>query len=157
MFHVILIRSRSGMRAVDRMEAQRRVHKACAATGATVTKITEARRFSIDARDGTRMQVYDPPSSSAKGKRTESVLDTTFDVASLPVAELLQALAGEMRCASLVAGSSDIAVPELDLMPTRSAEPVSAQDFLDFIQQCGRVPARPSPAIPASVTKPSNE
>ena len=143
MFHVILIRSRSGTRAVDRMEAQRRVEKACKASGAIVTKVEDARRYLIDASDGTHLQVYDPPASSAKGKRTESVLDTTFKVASLPVATFLLSLAGEMRCAFLVPGSRDLSVPELDLQPARSADPVSAQDLLDYVEQYGRVATPP--------------
>lgn len=143
MFHVIFIRSRSGTRAVDRMEAQRRVEKACTASDAFVTKVEDARRYFVDVSDGTHLQVYDPPANSAKGKRTESVLDTTFRAASLPVATFLLALAGEMRCASMVPGSRDLSVPELDLQPARSAEAVTAQDLLNYVELYGRVATPP--------------
>jgi hypothetical protein len=157
MYHVIFIRSRSGTRAVDRMEAQRRVEKACTASDAFVTKVEDARRYFIDASDGTRLQVYDPPPNSAKGKRTESVLETTFKTASLPVAAFLLTLAGEMRCAFLVPGSRDLSVPELDLQPARSAEAVTAQDLLDYVEQHGRVSAPPDRSIAPINSRNKNE
>lgn len=157
MFHVILTRSRSGTRAVDRLESNRRVQQACAASGAALTNVIDARRFFITASDGKHVQVYDPPAGSAKGKRTESILDTTFPVASLPIAEFLHALADTMRCASLTSGPRALTAPELDLQPPRSADPITAQDLLDYLEAYCAVPSAQDRRMPALDSKSSRE
>lgn len=157
MYHVILTRSRSGGRAIDRMEALRRVQKACAASGAAYMRSEEGRRYFVTASDGTQVEVYDPPANSARVKRNWSILDTTFKLASISVAEFLLALCSEMRCVSFVSGPLDLDAPELPLHLARSSDLITEQDLLEFVEGYCRVPTPPDRPTQAPTTKTSNE
>ena len=158
MFHVVLTRSRSGGRAVDRMEALRRVQKACAASGAAFMRVEDGRRFFVATSDGTEVRVYDPPPNRGRVKQSWSVLDATFNRASISVADFLLALSTELNCLSLIAGTGDPAAPELPLTWPGSSDPISGQEVLTFVEEHCRVPTRPGPpTLAAPETSKTNE